>query len=264
MIDADQKYERLLSCLGKKQQLCVAFSGGIDSTFLLYAAVEALGEHKVVAIYLKSQVCSTSAVANAKNVINKHFSASLRFVELIVDPFLWDEFVQNQPQRCYFCKKQMYTVLVAESKRFGYGKVADGTNFDDLQTDRPGLNAIGELKIQTPLADVGLTKQEIRSLAKAKGLSNYNLDSNSCLATRVVHGQKIESSTLRQIEDAETLLEKIGFYGTRVRVHGKTAQVEVKAQDLDRVFEPTNRQMVTDLLEGVGFSNISICLDGRG
>lgn len=258
-----QKYNNLLTELRRHNKLSVAFSGGIDSTFLLSCAVKALGEENVTAIHLVSPLASKSSAENLRKTILLNFSKSFQLLEVEVNPFSWEGFAENSPRRCYICKKQMYNVILDKIKRSGLGRLADGTNWDDLATDRPGLQAVEELEVLTPLAKVQLTKLEIRSLARLNGLTNYNLPSNSCLATRIRTGQMIDKASLQLIEEAELRLAALGFEGNRVRLIGNRAIVEVMVADVERVMVEDTIRTIQKMLRDIGITEMTISQEGR-
>ncbi len=259
---AEEKYRELLQILGKYDRLHVAFSGGIDSTFLLFAAIQALGVSKVTAVNVVSTLNSSVVKENLRKVLTTNFDKNVQLVELEVVPLSWPEFVQNSHRRCYFCKKRMYSAIL-DSLATDDCILADGTNVDDLQEERPGLLAIEELQVTTPLVVAGLNKSEIRYLAKERGLSNYDLPSNSCLATRIAQGQQITENSLRLIEQAEEQMEQFGFIGNRVRLVGNYLIVEVLKKDVVAVIDSPTRELIVDALSSLGFSHVSLSLKGR-
>jgi uncharacterized protein len=164
--------------------------------------------------------------------------------EIAVNPLAWPEVVENDADRCCFCKKKMYTILRQAVAEKGCTALADGTNADDLLTARPGLRAIRELQVVTPLAAVGLTKAEVRLLARREGLTNFALPSNSCLATRVQPGDPLSAKALSIIEQAEDFLHSLGFWGCRVRLRPEHFLIEVQKKDLSTLVEEGNRALV--------------------
>lgn len=263
MSAVSKKFEILQQNLVTYDELWVAFSGGIDSTFLLHSAIEALGEDRVTAVYIISSLCSTASVENARDVAKKNFSPNLNLLEIEVHPLEWEEFVKNDARRCYYCKKRMYTALLAEMKKHGASYLADGTNLDDLGADRPGLLALEELNILTPLVEARLLKSEIRKLAQELGISNYGLFSNSCLATRIGTSEPIHSDSLRLVEEAEAVMIKLGYSGCRVRFVAERAIIEVRKEDLPAIFRNEMREKILRHMKDIGFTNISISLEGR-
>ncbi|WP_457575616.1 ATP-dependent sacrificial sulfur transferase LarE, partial [Desulfomarina sp.] len=188
-------------------RVVVAFSGGVDSTLLLYAAIESIGPANVTAATLSSNIVPTIAAENCKQVFSRHFARKILLKEVKTDPFSWEGFTDNSVKRCYFCKKNMYRCLLDTLCRPGKDvSLIDGTNSDDLKADRPGYMALLELGVATPLADADLKKKEIRALARNFGLINFNKASNSCLATRIPTGTELNTAILRSVDRAEKFL----------------------------------------------------------
>ena len=229
------KFARLLQLLAEGPSLAVACSGGVDSTFLLYAAAKALPPGRLSAWHCRSSLASASALAGCRQIFGLEVFAQIRRIEVVADPFTWQGFAENHENRCYICKKGMYQALQKILKD-GF-QLADGTNLDDLSQHRPGLRALRELRVLTPLVDAGLTKEEIRQLAEEVGLPNHHWPADSCLATRIAQGSLITPDTLRCIEKAEDFVKAMGFFGCRVRVSGSVAVVELTAADISRFAE---------------------------
>lgn len=259
----DEKVIRLQQVLSKNDRLAVAFSGGIDSTFLLHFAIETLGGENVSAYSCISAVNSAAGLANMREVFKNHFSGNSTLHEIEIYPLSWKEFVSNNDNRCYYCKKRMYATLLDEINKEKIYHLVDGTNIDDLKGNRPGLRAIRELNIQTPLVEAGLTKQEIRSIAKNIGLINHDLPSNSCLATRIKKDTAITPSFLDRIEKAEDYLKKIGFVGCRVKVDGDYAVIEIEKKDFATFAKDEVRIGVTHTFYHLGLTQVSLSLTGR-
>lgn len=259
----DEKYLKLKEILLRYKRVAVAFSGGIDSTFLLYAAVDTLGGAKVLAYSCTSVVNSTHSVDNMRRVFQTHFKDALPLIEVAVSPLTWKEFVANNDKRCYLCKKQMYSLLLDELEKDDRFILADGTNVDDLKTNRPGLRAIQELEVQTPLVDAGLTKQDIRALSRSKGLINYDLASNSCLATRIPQGVEITCHILEVVEGAESYLHRLGFTGCRVKVDGEVACVQLDRDDFSAFVRDDVRSSVISRFNSLGLKKVSLDLTAR-
>lgn len=259
---ADLRFARLVEFFLRYERVAVAYSGGVDSTLTLSAAVIALGGNGVLPLYAVSPLSSAAAVAGARSVFAENYpSAALR--EIPVDPLLWPGFVHNGEDRCYVCKKQLYTIFKEIMASEGYAVLVDGTNRDDLQEQRPGLKALRELQVVTPLADMGLTKHEVRLLAMQAGLSNWDLPSNSCLATRVEHGRPIVEQTLRTIEKAETFLCERGYLGCRVRPREGFVVIEVQEKDVASFAEDGNRRAVRAYFQGLMAGPIMLNLTGK-
>ena len=257
------KYDHLLEVLRTFNSVAVAFSGGIDSTFLLHAACEALGKDKVVALYGVSCLLPAHTIQAALHIFERYFSgkAQLRQIELL--PLLWNEFVDNNRDRCYFCKKRTYSIFKAEMEKEGWEYLIDGTNADDLNEYRPGLGAIKELGVQTPLVTAGFHKSEIRNLAGSIGLENHDLPSNSCLATRIATDVPITAEVLRRIGNSEYFLQNMGFYGCRVRPDAEWTVIEIKTDDFKRITQLENRKSILHYFQSIGLSRVVLDLHGR-
>lgn len=258
-----KKYDRLIKAITSFDKVAVAYSGGIDSTLLLYAAKTALGSDKVIALTIISSVSPTYAVQKLRSVFREHFSVEVKHKEINADPLAWKDFVKNDLKRCYFCKKNMYSLLKDSMKDEEYHILLDGTNTDDIRDDRPGLKAILEMGVKTPLLDADLSKVEIRKIAKEIGLSNHSLPSNSCLATRVASCRIIDKEILERIDLAETFLLKAGFAGCRVKTTGSYAIIEVQAADIDKILRPVNRNKITTYFHSLNFDEVGLNFRSR-
>lgn len=252
----------------------VAFSGGVDSTLLLRVACDTLGPEKVTALHAVSCLIPEHDLIKTKRLVTAPENGIHCSYQVVpVQPLHWPEFVVNSEQRCYFCKKRIYGALHAAMRQGGHSPIpgpsfrfaclVDGTNTDDLQEHRPGLQAIQELSVGTPLAQAGLNKKDIRSLAKELGLTNWNQPSNSCLATRIPVHQKITRVLLGRIAQAEEFLHEKGFIGCRVRPGQDTVVVQVTTNDLGRFFAESSRLEITQHLTTLGFDNIFLDSKGR-
>lgn len=258
----DAKFGKLVEFFRKYEKVAVAFSGGIDSTLTLHAAITALGAEQVLALYALSTLNSAGSVAGARDTFTRNFPAAV-LKEIEVAPLLWPEFVVNTEDRCYLCKKRMYSALGKAMAAEGCFVLVDGTNLDDLLEQRPGLKAIREMQVGTPLAEAGLTKREIRLIAQKEGLANYALPSNSCLATRIQHGRPIAEETLRTIENAEHFLHERGFLGCRVRLRDAFFLIEVQEKDLAAFVEGSNRTAVKTYFKSLQDWPVMLNLTGR-
>lgn len=258
-----EKYGFLLERLKSYGKLAIAVSGGVDSTLLLHAALAAKGTSGVVAFHLRSPLQSERGERQFEKLLATDFPSDFLCLSITMTPFSWPEFVCNDEKRCYFCKRRMYTTLLQEMAKVQCEVLADGTNHDDLGARRPGLQAITELAVTSPLAEAQLSKKEVRQLAQSNGLSNCQQPANSCLATRLVAGLEIRPEQLRMIEHAENFLEDFGLLGCRVRLHHTCVLVEVREKDMTIITTPKIRYQVSDYLETIFSLPVALTLVGR-
>lgn len=252
----EEKEKKLAVLLEKCMPLAVAFSGGVDSTYLLHEAVKA-GKEKVTALIMKTPSVPERELDEAVTFCK---SRGISFFVLPADPFSAAGFRENGRDRCYICKHFLFSALFEKAKKEGIPFVADGTNADDRKEFRPGLRALKELDIRSPLAEAGLTKKEIRELSEKEGLPTWNKPSFSCLATRFPYGEELTVEKLRRTEAAENLLAELGFTQRRVRVHGNLARIEVLPAEIPLLLE--RRDMISSRLEELGFLYTTVDLKG--
>lgn len=252
----EEKEKKLAALLEKCMPLAVAFSGGVDSTYLLHEAVKA-GKEKVTALIMKTPSVPERELDEAVAFCK---SRGISFFVLPADPFSAAGFRENGRDRCYICKHFLFSALLEKAKEEGIPFVADGTNADDRKEFRPGLRALKELDIRSPLAEAGLTKKEIRELSEKEGLPTWNKPSFSCLATRFPYGEELTVEKLRRTEAAENLLAELGFTQRRVRVHGNLARIEVLPAEIPLLLE--RRDMISSRLEELGFLYTTVDLKG--
>lgn len=219
----------------------IAFSGGVDSAYLLYAAVQSGAD--VRAYYVKTPFQPQFEYEDAQN-LSRHLGVEM--VTLSMDVLCREEIASNPANRCYFCKRALFSRILEAAQADGFSLILDGTNASDDDADRPGIQALRELQVQSPLRLCGLTKEEIRRLSKEAGLFTHNKPAYACLATRIPTGERITLDKLEKTEKAEHFLASLGFRDFRVRLdHGK-AKIQVRAEDLTLVVE--NRQKILDTL----------------
>lgn len=252
----EEKEKKLAALLEKCMPLAVAFSGGVDSTYLLHEAVKA-GKEKVTALIMKTPSVPERELDEAVTFCK---SREISFFVLPADPFSAAGFRENGRDRCYICKHFLFSAFLEKAKEEGIPFVADGTNADDTKEFRPGLKALKELDIRSPLAEAGLTKKEIRELSEKEGLPTWNKPSFSCLATRFPYGEELTVEKLRRTEAAENLLAELGFTQRRVRVHGNLARIEVLPAEIPLLLE--RRDMISSRLEELGFLYTTVDLKG--
>lgn len=252
----EKKNKILTNRLRDLGSFVVAFSGGVDSAFLLHRAkitngVNFLGV-TITTPYIPAREKEEASAFARKQGINH------QFLEISFPISLGN----NPSDRCYICKTILFSKLLEFAAEKGYRHVVEGTNADDLHTYRPGLKAIKELGIISPLAEAGLGKEEIRELLKRDGLSLWNKPSMTCLLTRIPYNTKVEEESLKMIDLAETFLEQRGYLGTRVRIHGKLARIECLPQYFGKMTGGQERKNISDYFKKLGFNYISLDLEG--
>ncbi|MFH2058269.1 MAG: ATP-dependent sacrificial sulfur transferase LarE [Pseudomonadota bacterium] len=254
----EKKIKDIEDRLKSFSSVAVAFSGGVDSSFLL-AAAKSAGLKQLMAVLVASQFVSQREVESAKKMAA---SIGVELVCLELDVLANSDVVRNSDQRCYYCKKEMFSRIKEKAAEQGIKFLLHGVNLDDLEDYRPGLKAAEELGFFAPLAEAGFTKVDIRRVSKEMGLETWDKPSQSCLATRIPYGEKILNDDLLKVDEAERLLQILGFKQVRVRCHGKLARIEV-AQDLaKKLLDDPARSKISDQFKKIGFDYTSIDIDG--
>jgi uncharacterized protein len=257
------KLALLDDCLKELGRVGIAYSGGVDSTLLLFRSVQTLGAENVVAMHAVSCLSGNRQRTRAENFFKAIFGERLELRKIAVDPLAWNHVAENSSLRCYHCKKGMYKRLLDELPDRAGWHLADGTNFDDIKDIRPGLQAIAELNVATPLLKAGLTKIEIRGLAEKAGLPNHSAPSESCLATRVETGRTITTEELNKIENAENFLESSGLVGTRFRIVGRNIHLEIREQEMTLFSQQDLRRAVQQYAKELGLGDVFVKITGR-
>jgi uncharacterized protein len=254
----EAKQENLTSILKQYDRLLIAFSGGVDSTYLL-AVAHAQLQSKVLAVTDRSPLHSQRETQFAVK-----FAQQFHIPHLLIDiPILEINAFQSNPvDRCYWCKQTLIKKLIEIADKQKIHHIAHGANMDDLDDFRPGLRAAQESGIVAPLIAAELTKAEIRKASKAMQLETWNKPSMACLASRVPYGTPITQKLLEQIEQAETVLMHHGFIACRVRHHGEIARIELDPKDVGKILEPRVRTSIVHQLRKLGFSHIAVDLEG--
>jgi len=259
MISYMPKYEKLLETLSSTSGAVVAFSGGVDSALLLKAAKDALGKN-ILALTGCLDLAPSDNLKKAREI-----AKSLDIEHLVIDAGQLENkyFLNNTNKRCYFCKQMLFNKMRRVADKKGFCVLLDGTNADDEAEFRPGRLAAKELGVRSPLVEAGLKKNEIGEILKGLGLPDWNRPSDTCLATRIPYGEKITTSKLKKIDEAELLLKSFGFKNIRVRLHGEhAARIEAQGSDIPLFFEAKTRNLILDEFRKIGFIYTAVDLGG--
>lgn len=259
-VETGEKLIQLKKTLRKMKSLMIAYSGGVDSTFLLKIAQEELGnKNKILAVTACSAIFLPEEMKIAQQITQK-----LQVKHQIIDTTQLDNpsFFTNPPNRCYYCKKELFSKLSYLAKENGLNFVVDGSNLDDLGDFRPGMQAAKELGIRSPLIEVGLSKEEIRNLSRKMGLPTWNKPSQACLASRFPYGTKITRTALRKVAEAETFLKTLGISQVRVRYYGAWARIEVPVSQISRLVNEKIRSILIEKFKHIGYTYITLDLEG--
>ena len=252
------KYNALRSRLTELGSLAVAFSGGVDSTFLLQVAYNCLGNRALAVTAAPPFV----PIREQKEASDFCREAGIRQIVIPPEALDIDRIRHNPPDRCYHCKHMIFGRIIEAAEQNGIYHVAEGSNTDDTGDYRPGMRAIRELGVLSPLLDAGLSKSDIRTLSKELGLSTWDKPSFACLASRFVYGEAITDDRLSMVDRAEQFLLDLGFRQFRVRIHGDLARIEILPDDFDRIMTSAVREQITAALKGFGFSYVTLDLSG--
>ena len=252
------KFDVLCESLGKTGSIAIAYSGGVDSTLLLKVAHDVLGD-EVLAVTGKSPSIPNREIEEAREFCRQE---GIRHSVIETHEFEIEGFDHNPPDRCYHCKRELFTCIRKEAKKHDIWVIAEGSNLDDDGDYRPGFRAVREMDVISPLRGAGLTKDDVRSLAKFLGLSVWNKPAYACLNTRFAYGDLISSEKLRQVDAAEEFLTGMGFASVRVRMKDDAARIEVPEADIPRLVEPNNRAEIVEKLKSLGFAYVSADLQG--
>lgn len=250
------KYEELKTYLKAAESVAVAFSGGADSAFLLKAAQDALGE-KAAAITVQSSLIPESEIKDAQRFCKDN---NIHHIVCQANPLSLKAFTDNPPDRCYICKKEIFTIIKNTAEENGIKTVAEGSNSDDNNDYRPGIKAIRELSVISPLQIMNFTKNEIREMSEILGLPTYNKPSFACLASRFAYGESITDEKLKRVEKAEEVLREAGFKQFRVRVHGDIARIEILSAQFEKLLK--QRGQIYKKFKSFGFSYVTMDLQG--
>jgi uncharacterized protein len=251
-----EKVENLKKTITSYGKLCVAYSGGADSSFLVHMAWLVLGDN-ALAVLIDSPVLARRDKAAAIDILE---NLGIRYEIVEENPFESTDFSKNSRMRCYFCKKNNYTLIAEVARRHGITYIADGQNADDvLSPHRPGMTAGRELGVISPLIECGLTKEDIRTYSRHFGVTTWNKPANACLSSRIPYGTEITKERLAIVEAAEESLRRRGMEGCRVRWHGNIARIEAPREYFDEIL---HTQEIADEIKSLGFTYITLDLEG--
>ena len=251
-----KKYEKLMEYLSSLGSVAVAFSGGVDSAFLLKTAHDVLGDNAIAITEV------TAVLPGREREDAETFCADngIKQVTVTTDVLKIEGFAKNPYDRCYICKKELFSEIKSTAAHLGIRYVCEGSNTDDDTDYRPGMRAVAELDIKSPLKYAGLSKAEIRALSKDMGLSTWDKPSFACLASRFVYGERITEEKLGMVEKAEQLLFNLGISQFRVRIHDRMARIEVEPKEFGRVIAASDE--INTYFKSLGFSYAALDLGG--
>jgi uncharacterized protein len=258
MADMREKADRLDGCIRAAGRMIVAYSGGIDSAWLAFAAQRLLGDGML------------AVIADSPSLPRSHYRDAIAFAEehgiplstVATGELEHEAYAVNDSNRCFHCKDELFTVLEKERERLGFDTVAYGLNLDDKKDFRPGQRAAAEHRIAAPLADAGLTKADVRAMAKEAGLPIWDKPASACLSSRIEYGRRVTPENLRMVEEAEDALYGLGLRRFRVRHHGAVARVEIAEEELPSVLEMNQMRRVSAAVHKAGFQYVAIDCDG--
>ncbi len=256
IMNINDKYNNLINYLKDLKSVAVAFSGGVDSTLLLKVAKEALGDN-AISITIVSPYIPKWEIREARELVDK-IGIKSYFVEV---PML-EEIRSNPEDRCYICKKSVFNKIKDLAREKGIKYIVDGTNADDTKDYRPGMRALKELDVKSPLLDNSINKEEIRVLSKELQLDTWDKPAYACLLSRIPYNQKIKEKDLDRIEKAEVYIMKLGFRAVRVRSHGNLARIEVPQKERVKLFNEDILDKISKELKELGFKYVTVDIEG--
>jgi uncharacterized protein len=251
-----QKLKEIFQSMGKA---LVAYSGGVDSTLLLKVAKDTLGDGKVLAVTALSPLYPERELAGAKKLTQ---GMGVRHLLIKSNELKIEGFSRNPPNRCYYCKKELFVELQSIAQKEGISFIVEGSTLDDEKDHRPGRRAIQELGIRSPLKEAMFTKADVRELSNALGLTTWDKPSFACLASRFPYGEEITVDRLKMVDEAEDFLFELGFKQVRVRHHGDLARIEIYPEEIGRLMDGSLREKVVNQLKKIGYHYITVDLQG--
>lgn len=255
LVDKLKDLQQFLSSLGS---VAVAFSGGVDSTLLLKVAHDVLGD-KAIAVTVSASFTARREMNEAGNFCADNH---IHHIKIHVNMAEIEGFNLNPPNRCYICKRALFTRIINAARENGVSNVIDGSNLDDLGDYRPGMKALNELGIVNPFIHCKFTKEDVRNLSRELNLMTWDKPSFACLASRFVYGEMITAEKLRMVERSEELLMSMGFRQIRVRVHGDVARIEILPEDFTRMIQNETREKIYEALKSYGFKYVALDMKG--
>ncbi|MBU3916398.1 ATP-dependent sacrificial sulfur transferase LarE [bacterium] len=253
----EEKKRKLLELLKTYQNVAIAFSGGVDSSFLLKMAKETLGDN-CVALTIDMDFVARSEMSDAEAIVKEIGAQHTIIKSAEIDKAI----LENSKERCYFCKRNVFEALLEAAKALGINILLDGSNLDDLDDYRPGMKALKELEIKSPLIEAGFTKNDIRAVSEELGLSTWNKPSLACLASRFPYNQHITMDGLKKVEAAEEFLRQKGIRQVRVRYHQDLARIEVSPEERSTFFDTDLMDQVSTALLKIGFKYVTLDMEG--
>jgi pyridinium-3,5-biscarboxylic acid mononucleotide sulfurtransferase len=252
-----EKLTHLIKTLKDMQSAVLAYSGGVDSSFLLKAIQ--LSGIKSLAVIATSEIRTFNELEESKRTAEE---LGIKYIVIKTEEFSREEFVSNTPERCFFCKNELFDKLTHIASSEGYRVVIDGSTVDDTFDYRPGSKAARKYNIRTPLIEADFSKKEVRELSKQLGLQTWNKPSSPCLATRIPYGRRITKEVLKRIERAEDFMKSLGFQEVRVRDYDSIARIEVPEDKIEILLKPLIRENISETLKVIGYIYITLDLDG--
>lgn len=256
--ETEKKYTALKNILSTLESAAVAYSGGVDSTLLLYTASEIAGL-KLMAYTIKSALVPEHEIASAVDFVNKY---SIPHQIIFIDLFSFTNITTNSPERCYYCKKNIFKTIIDTAASAGIKSILEGSHIEDLDDYRPGLKALRELGVKSPLRDAGFSKNNIHDLSSYLNLTSAGKESYSCLATRIPYGTPLTKQLLQRVELAERILSSFGFRNVRARIHGEILRIEIDEKMISEITASPVREQLYNTLHKAGFIYITVDLQG--